>query len=360
MRTLDRERRYYRPRLREATLALTERCNLRCRSCGVWRQPSRQEDELRLNALRPIIRQLRELGAKRIHLIEGEPLLHPDIIEIVKTITEQGMASELTTNGFLATESMARDLITAGLASVTISIDAPNEAHDRLRGIKGAFDKAIEAVRLFSAARESEEEHTPRIMINCLLTSENQAFLQDWVELAHDIGADGLNFSYPTFVPDQVDSNAELDGEKLSSGRFVGFDKRLIIPKEDVPELQAKLRNIQAEGQRRGINVWISPDIFFSQPADFETGLAPHAKCFMIRDSIIITAYGETMPCALLDKYSYGSVLEKPLKELWMNERHRNLVQAVNKRLEMCRYCRCHFGHNISLLQQVKRKLRSP
>jgi len=356
---VKREIMYHFPRPRTATLALTQRCNLKCRACGVWRQPARKSDELGLEVLCRVLGELKGLGAQKVLLIEGEPLLRTDIVPLVHEITRLGMASEMTTNGVLLTAAKARQLAEAGLGCVTCSIDAPNQTHDTLRGVRGVFDRVVVGVRNVNAARHELASASPRVFVNSLLTSESIPFLSGWLDFAKDLGVDGLNFIYPTFVPDEVDAAAQIDGTRASSGRFAGFDRSLIISRDLIPNVLDQLKRIRAEGARRGIAVWLSPDMYLSTPEEFETGRSPTRRCSLIRDSIIVDPYGEVIPCALLDKYSYGSVLDQPLSRIWLNDRHRALIRAVDGGLDICRYCRCHFGHNITLWQQVQRKLKS-
>jgi MoaA/NifB/PqqE/SkfB family radical SAM enzyme len=59
----------------------------------------------------------------RIALVGGEPLLHPDVVEIVRYCRELGFATSLTTNGFLLTRKLLQDLEDAGLQVMQISVD---------------------------------------------------------------------------------------------------------------------------------------------------------------------------------------------------------------------------------------------
>src|SRR5205814_4804220 len=67
--------------------------------------------------------KIRELGAMRIALGGGEPLVHPDIVELVRYCRELGFATSLTTNGFLLTRKLVAQLEDAGLQVMQISVD---------------------------------------------------------------------------------------------------------------------------------------------------------------------------------------------------------------------------------------------
>ena len=59
----------------------------------------------------------------RIALVGGEPLTHPDIVELVRYCRELGFATSLTTNGFLLTRKLIGQLEDAGLQVMQISVD---------------------------------------------------------------------------------------------------------------------------------------------------------------------------------------------------------------------------------------------
>lgn len=354
-----REAAYRRPRPFSATLALTERCNLKCRSCGVWRQPARKEDELPLEDLRRILHELKGMGVETINLIEGEPLLNPDIVEIVQRIADLGMASHITTNAVLLRGDKAKHLVEAGLGAVDVSIDAPNEVHDQLRGAPGVFERARDGLRELATLRDQSGTGKPALYINSVLSQDTLEFLDDWLDFAADLGVNGINFISAAFVPAEVDQGNIIGGEKASSGKFMAFDQRLNIREDQVPAMVEKLKSIRKEGARRGIAVWISPDILLSTPKDFEAGIVPVKRCYTIRQSLIVGPYGEITPCAFMDKYAYGSALEQPLSEIWRNGKHQALMDAVDQGMDICRHCRCHFGSNLTPVQQIQRRIRS-
>jgi MoaA/NifB/PqqE/SkfB family radical SAM enzyme len=84
---------------------VTDRCNLDCSYCTEYdnSQPHPSLSDLKKWALK-----IRELGTMRIALVGGEPLTHPDIVELVRYCRELGFATSLTTNGFLLTRKRLR------------------------------------------------------------------------------------------------------------------------------------------------------------------------------------------------------------------------------------------------------------
>ncbi len=99
-------------------------------------------------------RKLSELGAILTSLAGGEPLIRPDIVDIVRAVAEWHFPF-ITTNGWFSTPELAEELFAAGLWGVSVSIDYTDaERHDHRRGMPGAFERALAAVEHFSAARQ--------------------------------------------------------------------------------------------------------------------------------------------------------------------------------------------------------------
>jgi MoaA/NifB/PqqE/SkfB family radical SAM enzyme len=104
----------------QCSLYVTDRCNLDCAYCTEY-DNSRPHPSI--DDLKKWVRKIRELGTMRIALVGGEPLTHPDIVELVRYCRELGFATSLTTNGFLLTRKLVVDLEQAGLQVMQISVD---------------------------------------------------------------------------------------------------------------------------------------------------------------------------------------------------------------------------------------------
>src|SRR6266496_3261870 len=104
----------------QCSLYVTDRCNLDCAYCTEY-DNSRPHPSL--DDLKKWIRKIRELGTMRIALVGGEPLVHPNIVELVRYCRELGFATSLTTNGFLLTRKLVAELEDAGLQVMQISVD---------------------------------------------------------------------------------------------------------------------------------------------------------------------------------------------------------------------------------------------
>ena len=102
-------------------LYVTEQCNLHCEYCTEFDNSIPHPD---LQTVKQWIDKIKSLGCMRIGIQGGEPLKHPDIIEIVRYIKSSGMSCSMSSNAFLITEKLLNGLKDAGLDSIHVSIDS--------------------------------------------------------------------------------------------------------------------------------------------------------------------------------------------------------------------------------------------
>ena len=104
----------------EAQLIVTRRCNL---SCGYCTEFDNYSSPVPLEVLKERIDAIHRLRVVNTSLLGGEPLMHPNIVELVEYCNRKNQVS-ITTNGYLLTKKLVKKLNEAGLSNLQISIDA--------------------------------------------------------------------------------------------------------------------------------------------------------------------------------------------------------------------------------------------
>lgn len=132
-------------RLHTLVWEMTMGCNLRCKHCASSCK-GRLEDELTGEEAMDVTRQIIFMHPDWISLSGGEPLLRSDWAEITKTLKENHIGVRMITNGTMLDKAAARKMKASGIDLVSISIDGPEEIHDRIRG-NGVYQKVREAFR---------------------------------------------------------------------------------------------------------------------------------------------------------------------------------------------------------------------
>ena len=126
---------------------VTRRCNLKCLHCYAQATAGPAPDELSHQAALDLLRDLKDFGTPVVLFSGGEPLLRPDLLELVDRAAAHGMRAVISTNGTLISRDLAWRLKDLGLSYVGISLDGTAAIHDRFRGQPGSFAAAMAGVR---------------------------------------------------------------------------------------------------------------------------------------------------------------------------------------------------------------------
>ncbi len=123
------------------------RCNLRCVHCYAQSKDIEYKNELTTEQGKELIDDLAKFGAPVILFSGGEPIMRPDLPELAQYARSKGMRAVISTNGTLIDKKMAKVLKEIGLSYVGVSLDGMRETNDKFRGVKGAFDLALQGMR---------------------------------------------------------------------------------------------------------------------------------------------------------------------------------------------------------------------
>lgn len=169
----------------------TQACNHDCLYCyNVWRAGTEYpRGQLpTLQTLDILDKMIQQTGASLVSLSGGEPLLRPDILQIVDHLLPR-VAVNLLTNGSRLDEEMIHHLASREISLFEIpllSFDRP--VHDRLCGMAGAFDRVTLAIGGLKAAGR-------RVVGVFVATSLNLPAWRQTAELAVALGVDGIMFN---------------------------------------------------------------------------------------------------------------------------------------------------------------------
>ena len=195
---------------------LTEGCNLRCRHCWIapkYQDESRSFRELSTDLFKSIVEQAKPLGLSGVKLTGGEPMLHPDIIEILEYIRDKNLNLAVETNGVLCTPEIARKIRECKHPFVSVSLDGANaEIHEWMRGVSGCFETSLQGVKTLV-----NEGIKPQIIMS--LVRRNKDHVARLVRLAESLGAESVKFN-PT-MPIARGEKLYRDGDTLTIEELV-------------------------------------------------------------------------------------------------------------------------------------------
>lgn len=135
------------------TFIVTWKCNARCVMCNIWKK--QKYEEMDLGQIDTVFNQLKSLDVVRI--TGGEPFVRSDLVEIVNIIQQVVLPEmiHITSNGFLTEKivNFIKRVDNPKNIHIKISIDAIGKKHDNIRGISGAYEKAIKTVEKLAALK---------------------------------------------------------------------------------------------------------------------------------------------------------------------------------------------------------------
>ncbi|TMR11261.1 radical SAM protein [Nonomuraea turkmeniaca] len=161
-------------------LEIVASCNLTCTHCFAGDLP-RRERRLTLDELDRLFADMAAVGAFRLGLTGGEPLLRKDLFDIIDLATGHGLHPCVTTNGLLIDKDVARAFGERDLVWLNVSLEgATAESNDRVRGA-GTFERVLDRLAVL-------REHA-RFTLAFTIMSTNAGEVEECAALAERVGA---------------------------------------------------------------------------------------------------------------------------------------------------------------------------
>lgn len=132
----------------------TWRCNLSCLHCGSDCQASSMHKDMPAEDFLKVLDRINEYehNPTIIAITGGEPLLRKDLEECGESIRKKGFYWGIVTNGFAYTQERHRSLLSAGMGSITLSLDGLKDTHNWLRNHPQSYDRAMNAMHLIASS----------------------------------------------------------------------------------------------------------------------------------------------------------------------------------------------------------------
>ena len=308
---------------------LTKRCNLNCDHCYLdanFRGGFRT-DELSTDECRRVIDQIAEVNPNAFLILTGgEPLLRPDIYDLIHHAAEKKFMVVLGTNGTLINKINAEKIKAAGAHGVGISIDSMDAAkHNTFRGVPFAWERSMEA---FDVLNEVGVD----FLVQMSVSDMNYREIPDVVAFAEKAGAIAFNL-YFLICTGRGQGNTDISN--------AAYEEALKLLYEQQMNYKGRLMiNSKCAPQYKRVVYENDPDSVYTRTYSGGCPAGTHYSR--------ISPEGNLTPCPFIEE-TVGNLKTSSFKDLWQNAplmvqlRNRNQLEGRCGTCEfsaMCSGCR--------------------
>lgn len=267
----------------------TNQCNLYCEHC--YRDAgAKLEQELSTSEAQKMIREIKRAGFQIMIFSGGEPVMRPDLYELVSCARAEGLRPVMGTNATLITPEVAERLKEAGIMAAAVSLDSLDaEKHDKFRGLANAFNMTLAGIS------NLQQAGIP-VQINTTVMDWNVEEIEAVCDYAIELGA----IAYHVFFLVPTGRAIDIEDEAL---RVKDYEKTIARLMKKQQEVDIEIKPTCAPQFIR-IAEMMGMNLRFSRGC-----LAGISYC-------IVSPRGDVQPCAYLD-ILLGNVREKPFDEIW-------------------------------------------
>lgn len=290
------------PACRLIAWEVTRSCNLACRHCRGEAHPEPYEGELTTAEAKALLDTFPAVGKPIVIFTGGDPMMRPDVYELVAHASSLGLTCAFSPNGTLINCENAELIRQSGVERCSISIDGPDAAsHDAFRGVPGAFAASIAGIG------ELKKANVP-FQINTTVTKDNLGSFRQIFELCENLGA----AAWHIFLLVPMGRAAQLSDQVISPEEYEDvlhwlYDFRKTTPmqlKATCAPHYYRIMRQRAKEEKTPVNM-----ATFGMDAMTRGCLGGTGFCF-------ISHTGQVQPCGYLE-LNCGNVRETPFPEIW-------------------------------------------
>lgn len=280
----------------------TTSCNLRCPECpSGLRSFTRPTGMLQEKLFEQVIAQAKS-HLTWLHLyFQGEPFLNPRFLEMVRIADSNKIFTSTSTNAHYLNEKNVEELLASGLRQLIVSMDGiSQEVYEKYR-IGGSLEKVQKGLILLLSERKKAKRSFPRVILQFLVTGQNEHQIPSLKEWAKEIGVDELQLKSTQIYG--YENGSELIPSDLGYSRYI-------------PDGNGKWRLKKALEN----------------------------KCWRMWQGAVSTWDGKIVPCCF-DKdaqHVMGELNFQPLEKIWISgtyQAFRSQLLKDRTEIEICRNC---------------------
>jgi heme d1 biosynthesis radical SAM protein NirJ len=311
---------------------LIRRCNLTCKHCYSISADVDFPGELNTEQVYGVMDDLKQYGVPVLILSGGEPLLRPDIYDISRRAKAMGFYTALSTNGTLIDESNIDKIAEMNYDYLGISIDGLRETHDYFRQKKGAFDDAMNGIRLC-------RDKGIKVGLRFTVTQDNAHELPGMLELMNREKIDKFYLSHLNYAG-RGDKNRKDDAAEEMTREVMD---QLFVAAWEAQQKNTGQEFVTGNNDADGVYFlqWVR-ERFPEKTDDIHQQLIQWGGNSSGVNISNIDNLGNVHPDTMWWNYNLGNVKERPFSEIWSDTSDplmAGLKQSPRPLKGRCRVC---------------------
>lgn|GEM_PF-274868 len=274
-----------------------------------------------------------------------EPLIYKKIQELAEYVKSKGLPYYTITNGWLL-EKNANWLVEAGTDLIRVSLDGPEDIHDRIRGVKGSFKRTVAGLWELIEKKQKLGVDKPILGVCYTISDENYASIVDFMEYLKNTGL--FNHIYLNINHLQFTTQWEVDATRSENQIFNNFKKcsidRINLKKIDIKALEQEIATLNAHFDPEQYHYYFTPylkrndlNVYY----DHDARMFPGTPCYLPWYTAQIDLTGEVGIYGHCLLPSFGNIMNKSFLDVWNSEKARTLRLTLkkNKSFTGCNRC---------------------
>jgi len=313
-------------------LNVHEHCNCRCLMCDIWQRADGKE--LDLADFERHRASIVRLGVRQVVLTGGEPLLHRDLEYLLEFLRGCNVSITLLTTGLLL--SKRADIVAAYVDEIIISLDGPEQVHDRVRRVKGAYRMIREGIRAVRQRKDDMQVHG-----RCTVQKENHSLLRKTVAGAKFLGMNSISFLAADVTSQAFNRELVWPGERQS---------QVVLTRQEVEALEEEIKSLTRENEGDIRAKYISESVEklwriagrFREQLGEMPPIAPRCNAPWV--SAVMEVDGSVRPCFFHRKI--GNIREQTLEQVINGQEARRFRASLNvSGNAICQRCVCSLNY---------------
>lgn len=310
----------------------TRRCNLKCCHCYSESQNIEYDQEMSTDEALAFIDDLASYGIPVLLFSGGEPLLRPDLLQLISHARNRGIRCVISTNGTMINADMATRLGNAGLSYVGVSLDGLSVKHDEFRQVQGAFERAIRGIRYC-------REAGIKVGLRFTITKDNAGEIPGIFDLLEQENIPRICFYHLVYTG----RGSELKNSDMDHDGTRKLLDLIIDRTTDLHQRGKKVEVLTVDNHADGVYLYLRMKKENSGRADSVMELLQMNGGNSTGIGIGCVSWDGTVhPDQFWRHHSLGNVREKPFSSIWSNETNSLLVSLRNRKILLkgrCRRC---------------------